>query len=189
MVELADASDSKSDGSDTVSVRPRSAAPRRHKALFSGVCLTANTTFGALVPPFPTNLLLTQNLCGSPDIISPKKTLRLFLGVLLGRIWRAVALQQPPRLQRPPSRAVVPALGQETARTMRRFQARKRSKPHRGFDKKTLSRPFPKNLLLTQNLCGSPEIIPQKSFSSKNIFRSPDIIPPKNTLSFFGDPI
>ena len=54
------------------------------------------------------------------------------------------------------SRAVVPALGQETARTMRRFQARKRSKPHRGFAKKALSRPFPK-----------------KSFASQNLFREP----------------
>ena len=110
------------------------------------------------------------------------------MGVLLGRIWRAVAVKQLPRLQRPPSRAVVPALGQETARTMRRFQARKRSKPHRGFDKKTLSRPFPKNLLLTQNLCGSPEIISQKSFSLKNIFGSPDIIPPKILCLFLGAP-
>ena len=109
----------------------------------------AKTFWGALKIS-PTNLLLTQNLCGSPDIISPKKTLRLFLGVLLGRIWRAVALQQPPRLQRPPSRAVVPALGQETARTMRRFQARKRSKPHCGFAKKALSHPFPKKSLLRQ---------------------------------------
>ena len=32
-------------------------------------------------------------------------------------------------------------LGQEMPRTMRRFQVRKWSKPHRGFDKKALSRP------------------------------------------------
>ena len=82
--------------------------------------------------------------------------------VAAGRIWRAVALQQPPRLQRPPSRAVVPALGQETARTMRRFQARKRSKPHRGFDKKALSRPFPKNLFLRKTLLGALILFPQK---------------------------
>ena len=34
-----------------------------------------------------------------------------------------------------------PRFGQETARKMCRFQARKRSKPQRGFDKKALSRP------------------------------------------------
>ena len=61
------------------------------------------------------------------------------------------------------SRAVVPALGQETARTMRRFQVRRRSKPHRGFANKAPAHPLPTNLLLTQNLCGSPEIIPQNS--------------------------
>ncbi len=55
------------------------------------------------------------------------------------------------------SRAVVPALGQETARTMRRFQARKRSKPHCGFAKKALSRPLPTNLLLRKIFAGALE--------------------------------
>ena len=40
-----------------------------------------------------------------------------------------------------PSRAVEPALGQETARSMCRFQVRKWSKPHRGFAKKALAHP------------------------------------------------
>ena len=44
------------------------------------------------------------------------------------------------------SRAVETALSQETARSMCRFQARKRTKPHRGFVKKALSRPFPTKL-------------------------------------------
>ena len=44
------------------------------------------------------------------------------------------------------SRAVEPALGQEMARSMCHFQARKWSKPHRGFDKKALSRPLPAKL-------------------------------------------
>ena len=47
--------------------------------------------------------------------------------------------------------------------TMGNFQVRKWSKPHRGFDKKAPAHPFPTNLLPTQNLCGSPEIIPQNS--------------------------
>ena len=41
-----------------------------------------------------------------------------------------------------PSRAVETALGQETARTMRRFQVRRRSKPHRGFAKKAPAHPL-----------------------------------------------
>ena len=45
------------------------------------------------------------------------------------------------RLFGSPSRAVETALGQETARSMRRFQARKWSKPHRGFAKKAFARP------------------------------------------------
>ena len=52
--------------------------------------------------------------------------------------------QQPLRLAfgKSPSRAVETALGQEMARSMCHFQARKRSKPHRGFAKKALSRPL-----------------------------------------------
>ena len=48
-----------------------------------------------------------------------------------------------------PSRAVEPALGQETARSMCRFQVRKWSKPHRGFAKKALAHPqtHPKKIL------------------------------------------
>ena len=44
------------------------------------------------------------------------------------------------------SRAVETALGQGMARSMCHSQARKRSKPHRGFAKKALSRPLPEKL-------------------------------------------
>ena len=51
-------------------------------------------------------------------------------------------------------RAVVPALGQEMARSMCHFQVRRRSKPHRGFGKKAPAHPFPTHLL--SHLRGSP---------------------------------
>ena len=45
-----------------------------------------------------------------------------------------------------PSRAVETALGQEMARTMRHFQVRKWSTPHRGVAKKALAHPLPAKL-------------------------------------------
>ena len=48
----------------------------------------------------------------------------------------------PASLCSAPSRAVETALGQKTARTMRRFQVRRRSKPHRGFVKEASAHPL-----------------------------------------------
>ena len=73
------------------------------------------------------------------------------------RILKQLELAQAVFFYASASRAVETALGQEMARTMRHFQVRKWSKPHCGFAKKALAHPFPTNLLLTQNLCGSPE--------------------------------
>ena len=78
------------------------------------------------------------------------------------------------------------ALGQEMARTMRHFQVRKWSKPHCGLAKKALAHPFPTNLLLTQNLCGSPKIIPQNSL--RDFCGSPKIIPQNSLRDFCGSP-
>ena len=58
------------------------------------------------------------------------------------RPYNACLYNPPASLRSAPSRAVVPALGQETARTMRRFQARKWSTPHCGVDKKAFARPL-----------------------------------------------
>ena len=74
----------------------------------------------------------------------------------------------------------------EMARTMRHFQVRKWSKPHCSFAKKALAHPFPTNLLLTQNLCGNPEIIPQNSL--RDFCGSPKIIPQNSLRDFCGSP-
>ena len=55
-----------------------------------------------------------------------------------------------------PSRAVETALGQETARSMCRFQVRKWSKPHRGFAKKALAHPQPHPKKNTTSFFGDP---------------------------------
>ena len=82
-----------------------------------------------------------QNLCGSP--------------VSARRILKQLERTQAVFFNACISRAVVPALGQETARTMRCFLARKRSKPRRGFDEKALSRPLPKKSLLHKSFWGA----------------------------------
>ena len=53
------------------------------------------------------------------------------------------------------SRAVESALGQETARTMRRFRVRKWATPHCGVAKKALAHPLPANLLLRKIFAGA----------------------------------
>ena len=53
------------------------------------------------------------------------------------------------------SRAIEFALGQKTARAMRRFRVRKWSTPHRGVDKKALAHPLPAKLLLRKIFAGS----------------------------------
>ena len=73
------------------------------------------------------------------------------------RILKQLELAQAVFVYASASRVVETALGQEMARTMHHFQVRKWPKPHCGFAKKALAHPFPTNLLLTQNLCGSPE--------------------------------
>ena len=57
-----------------------------------------------------------------------------------------------------PSRAVEPALGQETARSMCRFQVRKWSKPHRGFAKNALAHPSAREPMDTMKLIAAKEM-------------------------------
>ena len=75
---------------------------------------------------------------------SPKLRKRLlapYTGEAKSRRWlNNPSVRRVPRL--PPSRAVESVLGQETAQTMCRFQARKWSTPHRGVDKKAFARPL-----------------------------------------------
>ena len=59
--------------------------------------------------------------------------------------------------------------------------------PLQGFRRYTLSSIcFPANLLLTQDLCGSPEIIPQNSL--RDFCGSPKIIPQNSLRDFCGSP-
>ena len=88
---------------------------------------------------------------------------------------RSSDLYNPPASRRSAlSCAVVPALGQETARTMRRFQARKWPKLHRGFSKKAFARPLHRE--------GKNKVTPSACFAD-----SSHNLSPKNTASFFGD--
>ena len=149
--------------------------------MFSGVCRCLARARGGMKSRLP-------QLRGYSTVGSAIRSQRIGQGfespylhqVAARRIMKQLELAQAVFFYARASRAVEPALGQGMARSMCHSQARKRSKPHRGFAKKALSRPcaipklesgqsptgalprkrflalFPANLLLTQDLCGSP---------------------------------
>ena len=71
---------------------------------------------------------------------SRKRLLTTYTGEVIMRFVNNPSVRLLPRLT--PSRAVETALGQEMARSMCHFQARKWSTPHRGVDKKAFARPL-----------------------------------------------
>ena len=107
--------------------------------------------------PLAERFLRSKKIFAKYEITSASKTTLLLLNHGASRVsLRLVAAEQISQaasflaalLRCSHSRAVETALGQGMARSMCHSQARKRSKPHRGFAKKALSRPLPEKLAM-----------------------------------------